>query len=271
MQTVCDACFACASCSIHCIPWHVNQCWLMWMQFPTIRHARDLAEFRKSTDIKLVPPAPCLQHIGTSLMLTPSAPEVSVVYCLMDEFPILSACFPRVRLVCCRKLSPRTSSLRKPNTLWLHLSLGIAAFGSISSCDRFAYGTKSRPSTPITHVASWKHWIRMWLRKCLGCVCREREREGVCSDEEERESVRGQIGNQYATESEEARDNRDHQVPGSNALSMQVSACVLRLLCCRLWQFITECWRLGKPVFAHLRKSWPSRRISKSRSVGLSS
>ena len=45
----------------------------MWMQFPTIRHARDLAEFRKSTDIKLVPPAPCLQHIGTSLMLTPSA------------------------------------------------------------------------------------------------------------------------------------------------------------------------------------------------------
>ncbi|CAE7210625.1 cfap77, partial [Symbiodinium microadriaticum] len=66
-----------------------------------IRHARDLAEFRKSTDIKLVPPGP----LGVLPKVIPS-----------DVIP------------------------------------------------SFAYGTKSRPSTPITHV----------------------------------------IGNQYATESEEA-------------------------------------------------------------------
>ena len=83
--------------------------------------------------------------------------------------------------------------------------------------------------------------------------------------------ARGQIGNQYATESEEARDKRDHQVPSSNGVSMHLSSDVLYLLGCRLWQFITECWRLGQAVFACLCKSRPSRRISRSRNVGSSS
>ena len=165
---------------------------------PPWRNARDLAEFRKVTDIKLVPPGP----LGVLPKVIPS-----------DVIP--SCTWP----ACCL----RSAIDRNGMTDFARKGQGECLFcpkwNNWNSCPalpclhgRFAYGSKSRPSTPITHVATRQQWDGIRWQRCyvpwLGTVAsfwHMARNTPHCTDCTcTAQSVGTEIGNQYATESEEA-------------------------------------------------------------------